>query len=877
MNLPSCATFLSIARLESIHALRGLPDDRLFKGRGVGGENAEFSGHAEEAAHSLHALFVEDVVDVEGEIVGNDLLGDGKAVGPLDDEAVQIFVAVNAGLIQIVDHLFVDRAFGRCAPDGGDERQAGDRLPFLGEIVVDKRFAGALEAVGALFQGQQGRVANHDGCVCAVEHTVQVGGHGNEGNLRIAPLMEEDSGVGYGGAAGNVGGDGAERGQRLRSAPDEQQRAHTALRGDGAARKNAKRGIGGQGGNGNEADIGGAVCEALRALRRSHPVNAVAASEIPIQGRVLEIPHERCGIEKADGRDAQALFCLLTHNCLDYQAAVEDAVLGITSGMGQLSVPGFGLCQRLPGAIYRIFMSILRRFSLRSCIAVLAFSASCFAFATAQSDQKPGQRSGEKPAPASTAAPSSSEKGPAAEKSELPPLPPPAHVEQSMQLDGKTLHYTVTVGATPVRDKTGKVVGQVVTTAYTMPGNDRPVTFALNGGPGASSVFLNFGAIGPRHVQFGNPGDSASETPVLTDNPATWLNFTDLVFIDPVGTGFSRSEVPEAESKKLFYSTEPDIEYLSRVIYDWLVQNGRLDSEKYIVGESYGGFRVPRITYYLQSQLGVGMRGEVLISPYLNPTINRDGDLSPLPWMVTLPSITAAHLEREHKLTPEAMQSVIDYTEGPYATALIKGRSDPAATEAMIAKVTEMTGLDPTFVKQSGGRLDTEAYLREVFREEGKIGSVYDSNVTSFDPFPYAPHQKANDPILAAVIAPLTSAMVNFVTQTVGWKVGDARYNTLSYDVNKQWVGGAALRAGSVAQLRQAVAADPKLQVLIAHGWDDLSCPFMGSLLTVQQMPVMGDPTRVAVHEYPGGHMFYTRPDSRLTFRKDVMAMFAKR
>ncbi len=509
-------------------------------------------------------------------------------------------------------------------------------------------------------------------------------------------------------------------------------------------------------------------------------------------------------------------------------------------------------------------------------VALVVCLLSCDAFSAAQGDQESGQKAAEKPASASAAASANEKPEAATEKAELPPLPPPAHVEQTMQLDGKTLHYTVTVGATAVRDETGKVVGKVVTTAYTVAGKDRPVTFAVNGGPGASSVFLNFGAIGPKHVNFGNKGESASETPTLTDNPGTWLNFTDLVFIDPIGTGFSRSLVPQAQAIKLFYTTVPDIQYLSRVIYDWLVQNGRMDSRKYIVGESYGGFRVPRITYYLQSQLGVGMSGEVLVSPYLNPTIENDGDLSPLPWMVTLPSITAAHLEREGKLTPEAMQAVIDYTEGPYAEALIKGRSDPAATQAMIAKVTEMTGLDPTFVKESGGRLETGAYLREVYREEGKIGSVYDSNVTSFDPFPYAPQQKSNDPILEAVIAPLTSAMVNFVTQTVGWKVGDAQYHTLSYKVNQEWVGGAALRAGSVAQLRQAVAGDPDLRVLIAHGWDDLSCPFMGSVLTVDQMPVMGDPTRVAVHEYPGGHMFYTRLDSRLAFRKDVMEMFSK-
>jgi len=480
----------------------------------------------------------------------------------------------------------------------------------------------------------------------------------------------------------------------------------------------------------------------------------------------------------------------------------------------------------------------------------------------------------DKAAPAANAKPVSPDK-PADDKTALPPLPPDAHTQQAIQLDGKTLKYTVTVGALPVRDKDGKVAGEVVTTAYTVEGENRPVTFAVNGGPGASSVYLNFGAIGPKHLQAGNEGDSPSDPTSLIDNPGTWLDFTDLVFIDPVGTGFSRATVPEADAKKLFYSTEPDIHYLSRVIYDWLVKNDRLSSRKYLVGESYGGFRGPRITYYLQSQLGVALNGVVLVSPYLNPTIENDGDLSPLPWMVTLPSITAAHLERENKLTPEAMADVIRYTQGEYATTLIKGRSDPDATKAMIQHVTDLTGLDPAFVKYSGGRLETGAYLREVFREEGKLGSVYDSNVTSFDPFPFSPEQRANDPILASIIAPMTTSMVDFVTRTVGWKV-DARYNALSYDVGRLWERDDELRAGSVTQLRQAVAADPKLRVLIVHGWNDLSCPFMGSILSVDQMPLMGDPTRVAVHEYPGGHMFYTRMPSRLDLRKDVMEMYGK-
>jgi len=455
----------------------------------------------------------------------------------------------------------------------------------------------------------------------------------------------------------------------------------------------------------------------------------------------------------------------------------------------------------------------------------------------------------------------------------LPPLPADAQVNQSVVVDGRTLKYKVTVGSLPVRDEKGNVTGEVVFTAYTMDGKQRPVTFAFNGGPGASSVYLNLGAIGPKKVNFGVEGDSPSDPATLHDNPGTWLGFTDLVFIDPIGTGFSRALVDDKEATRQFYSTDADIEYLSRVVYDWLIKNGRMTSRKYLVGESYGGFRGPRITDYLQTRLGVAMNGMVLLSPYLDPAASDDENVSPLPWMLTLPSIAASHLERTHQLTPQAMAPIIEYTRGEYASDLMRGRSDPQATDRVIKKVTELTGLDPLFVKRSGGRLETQAYLREVFRAEGKLGSRYDSNVTAWDPFPYAPHQLTGDPILNGIIAPTTSAMVNFVTQTVGWKI-DARYNALSYDVNKLWHEDDDANKGSVSQLRESVANDPGLRVLIAHGWNDLSCPFMASVLIVDQMPAMGDPTRVQVKEYPGGHMFYARADSQAALTADVKALY---
>lgn len=482
---------------------------------------------------------------------------------------------------------------------------------------------------------------------------------------------------------------------------------------------------------------------------------------------------------------------------------------------------------------------------------------------------------GSSPAPAlaaDTHKPAAAEAG-GSDGFQLPALPADAHVTQSATVEGKTLRYTVTVGALPVRDDKGKTTGEVVFTAYTMPGKDRPVTFALNGGPGASSVYLNLGAIGPKKVNFGVEGDNPSDPATLHDNPGTWLGFTDLVFIDPVGTGYSRALVDDKEATKHFYSTDSDIKYLSRIVYDWLVKNGRMGSRKYLVGESYGGFRGPRITEYLQTRLGVAMKGVVLLSPYLDPAAYHDENVSPLPWMLTLPSIAAAHLEREHRLSAEAMAPIVEYTRGEYASDLMRGRSDPQATDRVVKKVTELTGLDPLFVKRSGGRIETQAYLREVYRAEGKLGSRYDSNVTAWDPFPYAPHQQTGDPILNGIIAPTTSAMVDFVTRVVGWKV-DGRYNALSYEVNKLWHQDEDADKGSVSQLREAVANDPGLRVLIAHGWDDLSCPFMASVLIVDQMPAMGDPTRVQVKNYPGGHMFYARDASQSALTADVKALY---
>ncbi len=461
---------------------------------------------------------------------------------------------------------------------------------------------------------------------------------------------------------------------------------------------------------------------------------------------------------------------------------------------------------------------------------------------------------------------------------DLPPLPADASVRQQVRTPHGVLNYTATVGSLPVRDEKGRKIGEVVFTAYVLDGAhgpDRPVTFAFNGGPGAASVYLNLGAIGPKHVAFGAQGDTPSTPAVLTDNPDTWLDFTDLVFIDPVGTGFSRALVADDEAKKRFYTMKADIAYLSRVVYDWLQKNGRMASPKYLVGESYGGFRAPRLAHYLQTSQGVGVSGMVMLSPYLDGALENDDDVSPMGWVMRLPSMAAAKLERDGRLSAAALQPAEDYARGDFIRDYLAGPKDAAATARLEAKITELVGLDPALTASMAGRIDTRTLLRQLYRAQGKVGSRYDINVTTYDPFPFSYGARQGgyeDPILDQMMAPVTSAMVDFDTRVVGWKVEGAYY-ALSRDVGEKW-SFEDQTPQSVTDLRQALAIDPHMKVLIAHGFTDLSCPFFASQLIIDQIPPMGDPGRLKLAVYPGGHMFYSREASRAALRRDAAEVY---
>jgi carboxypeptidase C (cathepsin A) len=460
---------------------------------------------------------------------------------------------------------------------------------------------------------------------------------------------------------------------------------------------------------------------------------------------------------------------------------------------------------------------------------------------------------------------------------ELPLPPGEATVKQVLRTGPSTLAYRAMAGSLALKDTAECRLADVAYTAYLLDAPNalqRPVTFVFNGGPGAASAYLHLGLIGPQRVEFGNPGNAPSDAPLLTTNPHSWLEFTDLVFVDPPGTGYSRIAYDDAARE--VYGVEQDVAQLSRFVTSWLARAGRATSPKYLVGESYAGIRVAKMAHRLQKTEGVGVSGLILLSPVLDDIMIASADVSPLPWVTVLPSLAAANFEKQGKtLTAEMMAEVERYARGDYLRDLMLGARDAAAIERITQRVSAFTGLDADLVRKLGGRIDPFTFTREMNRAQGEFVSAYDTAVTSYDPYPFAPEKRGDDPILMGNIAPLASAMTDLTTRVIGWKI-DRNYQLLNLEVKKAWDygkgGGYPLE--SAGDLRRALSLDGRMRVLVAHGYTDIRTPYLASQLIIDQIPAMGDLTRLQLKVYPGGHMFYSRGGSASAFRQDVRAIF---
>jgi carboxypeptidase C (cathepsin A) len=453
-------------------------------------------------------------------------------------------------------------------------------------------------------------------------------------------------------------------------------------------------------------------------------------------------------------------------------------------------------------------------------------------------------------------------------------LPADVTTDQTVDLPGRTLRFKATAGSIPLNNgEDGSLIAEVAYVAFVMEGDARrPVTFVFNGGPGAASAYLNLGALGPWRLPFGQL--AVSIPPMLQANRETWLDFTDLVFIDPPGAGYSRIAASGDEARRRLWSVDGDADALAVVIRKWIEQAGRQTSLKFIAGESYGGFRAPKIAHKLQDREGVGIRGLVLISPVIDFANFGERRHVPMSWVARLPSMTAAALDAKGQFSREGLRDAERYAAGDYLIDLLKGERDAEAVARMSARVATLTGLDPALVKRLAGRIDSKTFQRELHRSEGLIGSAYDPNVTAYDPYPTSPTTHYSDPVLDDTRAPITSAMTDLYQRLLNWRV-DRPYNLLNHEVSSQWNWGRGRMGPEVVEdLRDDLANDPLVRVLVAHGANDLVTPYFGSQMLLEQLPVYGSADRVKLAVYAGGHMFYNRDSSRRALREDAEAMY---
>ncbi|MGY3451746.1 carboxypeptidase C (cathepsin A) [Bradyrhizobium sp. USDA 4353] len=394
------------------------------------------------------------------------------------------------------------------------------------------------------------------------------------------------------------------------------------------------------------------------------------------------------------------------------------------------------------------------------------------------------------PAAQEHAAPGGARTGSAGNRAATPPgsastaeqhrLPADSTTTQTLELPGRTLSFTATAGAIRLFDDKGEPQADIAYTSYQLDGTDRasrPVTFFFNGGPGASSAYLQLGNAGPWRIGIDAASVTPSSKPDLLPNGDTWLDFTDLVFIDPAGTGYSRFVATGDDVRKRFFSVDGDVRSLSLVVRRWLEKNDRLASPKFVTAESYGGIRGPKIVNNLQQDQGVGVSGLILVSPLLDFRDYSGSSL--LQYVASLPSFAAVAKQMKGPVTRADLADVERYASGDFLLDLVKGEADLEATNRLADNVASLTGIDQAVSRRLAGRFDVSEFRREFDRKNGRITGRYDGSVLGIDPYPDSSTSRSSDPSGDVLTAPLTSAAVELTTRKLNWHP-DGSYELLS-------------------------------------------------------------------------------------------------
>ncbi len=517
------------------------------------------------------------------------------------------------------------------------------------------------------------------------------------------------------------------------------------------------------------------------------------------------------------------------------------------------------------GVKMKNYLKVLHRAGLRSILCLALLPALAGGVAVALEQDAPAAASGQDPH--SNAAHSNA----ARSNADRDRLPPPSTTEQSIDLGGRVLKFKASIGAMPIKDESsGELLAEVVTTAFVLtagddkpaPGACRPIVFAFNGGPGAGSGWLDLGALGPWRLPLAGAAQAPSAPPIVSDNRESWLDFADLVFIDPPGTGFSRLAGNDAARKK-FWSVEGDVELLASVVRRWLQHARRLDCPKYLVGESYGGFRAPKVARALQESENIGVDGLILLSPTLDIGW-MDGRNNPLADAARLPSLAASHSGAKDR---SEVADAENYASGEYLADLLRGPRDAAAQERIAGKVAALTGLAPERVRRLQGRIAAGDWVFDADPSGRSIASLYDGTTMEANVTPGRRPQEWSDPVLDGLRAPLATAMTVLVTEKLKWPV-EARYEILNDRVSRSWNWGSRRQSlEAMTDLRRAQALDPRLKILVAQGLYDLVAPYYANKLLLDLAPPVGAPDRIGFLALPGGHMFYGVDSSRAALR----------
>ncbi len=459
----------------------------------------------------------------------------------------------------------------------------------------------------------------------------------------------------------------------------------------------------------------------------------------------------------------------------------------------------------------------------------------------------------------------------------------------SITIDGKKLDYTATAGTIVLKEEdveNGEVAkASIFYVAYTLDGvkepSERAVTFSFNGGPGSSSVWMHLGLLGPKRVLFDDEDNPLPPPYKLVDNEFTLLSETDLVFIDPVSTGYSRS-VPK-EKPEQFHSLKKDIESVGEFIRLWTTRNNRWASAKFLIGESYGTTRAGGLSEFLQSRYGMYLNGIMLVSSILNFISARFTPGNDLPFILFLPTYTATAWYHK-KLAPElqkdlrkTLDQVEEFAANEYTLALMKGNLlQGKERKAIVDKLAYFTGLSKEYINQTNLRINIHRFTKELRRSEGITVGRLDSRYTGYDKDGVGEYYES-DPSYDAILGAYTATLYDYVRRDLKveidrhYEILISLYETWKYDKNEnQFVN-------TGEQLRNAFRSNPFLKVIVCNGYFDLATPYFATQYTFNHIELPEKQREnISMTYYYSGHMMYTHKPSLIQVTQDLKQFIEK-